>query len=89
MTVPSERRRHAHVVSPDEVAKEVDERVGQRRQSEFSSGAVQEGVRRLRRVEAFDRAVGSSRDGGIPEWETAESTEAWLRALRGGWEGKE
>lgn len=84
----TESRRRAHVVMPEDVIKEVDERFGQRRRSEFILEAVQGRLRQLRRVEAFDQVVGSSRDGGIPEWNTAESTEAWVRALRGDWEGR-
>lgn len=81
-------RRRAHVVMPQEVIEEVDVRVGPRHRSEFILDAVREQLRRLRRVEAFDRAVGSSREGGIREWDTPESTEAWVRALRGDWEGR-
>lgn len=81
-------RRRAHVAMPQDVIEEVDDRVGPRHRSEFILDAVREQLRRLRRVEAFDRAVGSSREGGIPEWDTPESTEAWVRALRGDWEGR-
>jgi hypothetical protein len=88
MTVTTERRRRVHVVALDGLVEQVDERVGRRRRSEPMSGAVQERLGRLRRAEAFDRVVRSSRDGGIPEWEMVESTQAWVRTLRGDREGR-
>lgn len=77
--------RRAQVVMAEGVVEEVDALVGQRRRSRFITEAVEEKPKRRRRVEAVDQVVGSSRDGGIPEWETAESTEAWVRALRDDW----
>ena len=85
MTVSMERRR-AHVVMPDILLREIDARVGPRRRSEFIQEAIEEKLGRLRRVEAFERVVGSVADGDIPEWETHESTAEWLRALREEWE---
>jgi Arc/MetJ-type ribon-helix-helix transcriptional regulator len=79
-------RRRAHVVLPDKLLEEIDARVGQRHRSEFIQGAIEERLHRLRRVEAFDRVVGSVADGEIPEWETRESTDEWLRKLREEWE---
>ena len=81
MTVPSERRR-AHVVIPSDLLQEIDVRVGQRKRSEFIQEAIEEKLGRMRRVEAFERVVGSVADGDIPEWETRESTAEWLRAIR-------
>jgi Arc/MetJ-type ribon-helix-helix transcriptional regulator len=80
------RRRRAHVVMPDDLLQQIDARVGQRRRSEFIQDAVEEKLNRLRRIEAFERVVGSVADGEIPEWETRESTDEWLRELRQGWE---
>lgn len=85
MTESSERRR-AHVVMSSDLLREIDSRVGQRRRSEFIQEAVEEKLGRLRRVEAFERVVGSVADGDIPEWETPESTAEWLRGLREEWE---
>ena len=79
-------RRRAHVVMPSELLREIDARVGQRKRSEFILEAIEEKLNRLRRVEAFERVVGSVADGDIPEWETRESTADWLRALREEWE---
>ena len=81
MAVSAERRR-AHVVLPSDLVCESDERVGQRRRSEFSQEAIEEKLNRLCRVEAFERVVGSCKDNGIPEWKTPESTAEWLRKLR-------
>ena len=81
MAVSSERRR-AHVVLPNDLLCEIDKRVGQRQRSEFIQEAIAEKLNRLQRVEAFERVVGSIGDGEIPEWETRESTSAWLRDLR-------
>jgi hypothetical protein len=47
--------------------------------------AGEEDLNRLRRIEAFERVVGSIANGEVPEWETRESTLAWLRELRQGW----
>lgn len=82
MTASSERRR-AHVMMPGDLLRMIDSRVGQRKRSEFIQEAIEEKLNRLRRVEAFERVVGSVADGDIPEWETRESTAEWLRALSG------
>lgn len=55
----SPERRQAHVVLPSDLICEIDERVGQRRRSEFIQEAIEEKLHRLRRVEAFKRVVGS------------------------------
>ena len=81
LAVSAERRR-TRVVLPSELVYEINERVGQRRRSEFIQEAVEEKLNRLRRVEAFKRVGGSIADGEIPEWETRESTSAWLHDLR-------
>jgi hypothetical protein len=82
MTVSSERRRE-HVVMPSDLLREIDSRVGRRKRSAFIQEAIEEKLNRLRRVEAFERVVGSVADGDIPEWKTPESTAEWLRGLRG------
>lgn len=81
----SANRRRAHVVMPEDLLQEIDARVGQRHRSEFIQEAIAEKLQRLRRVEAFERVVGSVAEGEIPEWETRESTDEWLRELRRGW----
>lgn len=74
-------RRRAHVVLPDTLLQEVDARVGQRRRSEFIQQAIEEKLNVLRRVEAFEHAIATP-TVGIPEWETPESTAAWVRQIR-------
>ncbi len=81
MAMASARRR-AHVVLPDDLLRDIDARVGQRKRSEFIQDAIEAKLNQLRRVEAFERVVGSVADGDIPEWETRESTAEWLRAIR-------
>jgi hypothetical protein len=71
---------------PNDLLQEIDSRVGQRKRSEFIQEAIEENLGRLRRVEAFERVVGSVADGDIPEWETRESAAKWLRGLREEWE---
>jgi metal-responsive CopG/Arc/MetJ family transcriptional regulator len=88
MVVSAGQRRRAHVVMPQALLDEVDNRVGQRRRSQFIQEAVEEKLGRLRRVESFDRVVGSLKNADSPEWETTESTEEWVRALRREWEGR-
>jgi Arc/MetJ-type ribon-helix-helix transcriptional regulator len=82
----SAARRRAHVVLPDDLLREIDGRVGPRRRSEFIQEAIEEKLTQLRRVEAFERVVGSVADGQVPEWDTRESATAWVRKLRQEWE---
>ena len=81
MAVPTERRQ-AHVVLPNDLVREIDERVGQRCRSEFIQEAIEEKLNRLQRLEAFERVVGSIGDGDIPEWDTPESVAQWVQELR-------
>jgi hypothetical protein len=85
MAVSSDRRR-AHVVLPADLLPEIDERVGQRHRSEFIQEAIENELQRRRRVEAFERVVGSIADGENPDWETRETTAEWLTELREEWE---
>ena len=78
-------RRRAHVVMPQELIEEVDELVGPRRRSRFVQEAVEEKLRRLRRIRAYDDFADSLADADIPGWETSESTIEWVRAQRRGW----
>ena len=86
MAVSSERRR-AHVVMSVELVQEIDARVGPRNRGPFLEEAAAEKLQRLRRVEAFERAIATPTKG-IPEWETRESTAKWLRELRQEWEDR-
>ena len=81
MAISTERRR-AHVVLSNDLVCEIDQRVGQRRRSEFVQDAIEEKLNRLRRVEAFECVVGSVADGEIPEWESSEAAAQWVHDLR-------
>ncbi len=80
MAVSTERRR-AHVVISVELVREIDELVGQRGRRQFLEEAAAEKLQHLRRVAAFERALSMPTEG-IPEWETRDSTAAWIRQLR-------
>lgn len=84
MAVSTDRRR-AHVVLPDELLREIDTRVGQRRRSEFIQEAIEDTLSRLRRVEAFERAIATPTEG-VSAWNTSESAAEWVRDLRQEWE---
>ena len=86
MSATSGERRRAHVVLPDDLIKEIDARVGQRQRSQFIQEAVEDKLRRLRRVETFERILESNETAGIPEWETRESTSDWIQRMREEWE---
>ena len=76
------RQRRAHIVMPAELVEEIDDQVGPRRRSRFVQEAVEEKLRRQRRVEAFDGVVGSLKDVDIPGWETPEAAAQWVHDLR-------
>jgi hypothetical protein len=80
MATSSERRR-AHVVISVELAREIDALVGRRGRSQFLEEAAAERLQRLRRVAAFERAIDRLTEG-LPEWESQESAEEWVRELR-------
>jgi Arc/MetJ-type ribon-helix-helix transcriptional regulator len=86
MATGTEARRRVHVVLPQELMDEIDALVGARGRSRFIQETLESEMRRRRRVEAFQRVVGSIADGEIPEWETPESTAAWIDGLRRGWD---
>lgn len=82
MVVTTERRRRAHVVLPDELVKEVDEHVGQRRRSRFIQEAVEEKLGRRQLKTALAEMNGALAGVEIPGWETPESAVEWVRSLR-------
>lgn len=83
MAVSTERRR-AHVTIPVELMKEIDALVGRRGRSRFLEEAAAEKLQVIRRVAAFERALAAPTAGPL-EWDTVESTAAWVRELRGEW----
>ena len=84
MAVATERRR-VHVVLPREVIDQVDALVGPRKRSQFIQEAIEETLRRLRRIRAYEEFAGSLANVDIPGWETSESTIEWVGAQRRGW----
>ncbi len=80
--VTDTRQRRAHIVMPAELVEEIDAQVGPRRRSRFVQEAVEEKLRRQRRIEAFDGVVGSLKDVDIPGWETPEAAAQWVHDLR-------
>ncbi len=81
MTSVSSGRRRAHVVMPNELLQEIDALVGWGGRSQFLEGTAAEKLQRLRRVAAFEGAIATPTEG-IPEWETRDSAEEWVRELR-------
>ena len=71
-----------HVVLPDEIIKEIDERVGRRNRSRYIAEVLAERIRRERLVETIRRGAGVLRDEDYPEWSTPEKVAEWVRRLR-------
>jgi hypothetical protein len=72
----------AHFIAPKELIEETDRLVGARRRSQFITEAVTEKLKREKLLK-FTREVSKlPPDGGIPEWDTPESTAKWLREGR-------
>jgi hypothetical protein len=80
------KQRSVHVMLSDALVKEIDARAGQGQRSRFIEEAVEETLRRLRRVEAFKRILESPNEVGVPEWGTRESTSNWINNLRQEWD---
>ena len=72
----------AHIIVPDELVAEVDALVGPRKRGQFFAEAAADRLRRERLMAAAEAAAGSLVDVDIPGWETPESTDEWVRALR-------
>jgi Arc/MetJ-type ribon-helix-helix transcriptional regulator len=72
-----------HVILPDEILDEIDERVGKRKRSEFIAAAAEKELKRQRRIEAARKAGGSLRDADTPpEWVTTATAAEWVRSIR-------
>ena len=71
-----------HVILPKELVDKIDARVGRRRRSWFIAELTSRELARLELLEAARAAAGSVPEGKVPEWDTEESTAAWLRQLR-------
>ena len=75
------QRRRAQVVLPQELIDQLDALVGPCRRRQFVQEAIEEKLRRVRRIRAYDELAGSLEDIDIPGWETSESTALWVRDL--------
>ncbi|MBV9281753.1 MAG: hypothetical protein JOZ41_16870 [Chloroflexi bacterium] len=75
-------RLRAHVVIPEDLLREVDALVGNRKRSDFLVEAAREKVAREKLRRAAHRLGGTLADTDIPGWETSESTREWVRSLR-------
>jgi len=71
-----------HVVLPDEIIKEIDEKVGSRNRSRYITEVLSERIRRDKLVETIRRGAGTLRDEDYPEWSTPEKVAEWVRKLR-------
>jgi hypothetical protein len=72
------------VTLPIELIAEIDALVGKRGRTRFLEEAAAEKLQVMRRVAAFERALAVP-TVGVPEWDTTESTAAWVRELREAW----
>ena len=71
-----------HVIAPKELIEEVDRLVGPRRRSEFFTEAATEKLKREKLLRLTHEVMTLPPDGGIPEWDTPESTAKWLHEDR-------
>ncbi len=68
-----------HILLPRELIEALDARVGPRKRSAF---AVEARLRRERLAWVLEESLRSDVGPSNPAWETSESTERWVRALR-------
>ena len=71
-----------HFIAPKELIEEVDKLVGPRRRSEFLTKAVTKELQREKLLRLTHEVMSLPPDGGIPEWDTPESTAKWIREGR-------
>jgi hypothetical protein len=71
-----------HLIAPAHLIDEVDRLVGPRKRSEFIAAAVDEKLKREKLLQLTHEVSKLPPGGGIPEWDTPESTAKWLREGR-------
>jgi hypothetical protein len=81
-THTNQERLRAHVLIPEDLLREVDALVGNRKRSEFFVEAAREKLDRLKLRKAAHRLAGFLKDADTPDWETPEATSEWVRRLR-------
>lgn len=72
----------AHVVIPQDLLREVDALVGNRKRSDFFVEAAREKIERMKLRMAAHELAGFLKDADTPHWETPEATSEWVRSLR-------
>jgi hypothetical protein len=71
-----------HLIAPKELIEQVDRLVGPRRRSQFITAATAEKLKREKLLRLTREVSKLPPGGGIPEWDTPESTAKWLREGR-------
>jgi metal-responsive CopG/Arc/MetJ family transcriptional regulator len=67
---------------PEDLLREVDALVGNRKRSDFFVEAAREKLDRMTLRRAAHELAGFLKDADTPHWETPETTSAWVRSLR-------
>ncbi len=75
-------RLRTHVIVPEDLLREVDALVGNRKRSDFFVEAAREKMDRVKLQRAAHELAGFLRDADIPHWQTPEASAAWVRSLR-------
>ena len=71
-----------HFIAPEGLIEEIDKLVGPRRRTDFLIEAAAEKLKREKLLRLTHEVMKLPPDGGIPEWDTPESTAKWLREGR-------
>jgi hypothetical protein len=69
-----------HIVIPENLAREIDRVVGKRGRSKFLTQAAEQELKRLRMLQALQRAAGSWKDKDHPELRGGAAR--WVAKLR-------
>ncbi len=77
-----ERTIRTHIVLPEKLVKEIDQRVGPRKRSEYIAGLVEQHLRRTTLGELTKALAGRVSAEDAPHWDTPEASHEWLRASR-------
>lgn len=78
----SKDRLRAHVIVPEDLLREVDALVGNRKRSDFFVEAAREKMDRMKLRRAAHELAGFLKDVETPGWQTPAATSAWVRSLR-------
>lgn len=78
----SKDRLRAHVIVPEDLLREVDALVGNRKRSDFFVEAAREKVDRMKLRKSAHELAAFLKDADTPHWESPEATSEWVRSLR-------